>query len=379
MTQPISALRHHHDLLLETKSLLHVSTTGSGPSLLKSIWDSPGSSAYFVGCFVPYSRIQLHGFLGHPPDDSYISEAVAYDMAMASYIRASEHKAVEGAEGEPVGLGVTSAVASSRLPRGEQRAHIALITKNTVNHAEVQFEKDVGVEARQKQDAQIAETALKLLRSVLEGWTPSCGKCQEKALERFYRYPVFHTNGTRVASADTRVRGLYLPATLNPIHEGHRLMARLAEDYLAPEAGRVKASYLVSAISPHKGRLEVQDMLYKAGMLRAERWRTEYESRMVEFTHDEPLFIDKARKRPESTFVIGADTMKRLLDPSWGPPIEEMLNEMKNLKIQFLVMGRLIDDKWTTCRDIEVPWSDQILFRPLPGRIDVSSTELRAV
>lgn len=100
---------------------------------------------------------------------------------------------------------------------------------------------------------------------------------------------------------------------------------------------------------------------------------------MVEFTHSEPLFIDKARKRPGSIFLIGADTMQRMLDPKWGPDIEPMLNEMKNLGIKFLVMGRVLNGKWTTCRDIELPWSMQTLFEPLLGRVDVSSTEIREV
>lgn len=366
-------MRPHHDLLKETKSLLHISSTGAGPDLQSRIWGTPGSSEYFVGCYTPYRRTQLHSFLGHEPDDKYVSEAVAYDMAMASYIRAAEAKVNEGAEGNPVGLGITAAVASTRLPRGEHRAHIALITKDTVTHELVELEKEVGQDARQEHDQIISQQALHLLRQALSGKGPY-PNCEAKALDRFYRYPIFHTSGTRRAAEDEK--GVYLPATLNPIHEGHRAMCRAAEEALSPEGPvRIRASYLVSSVSPHKGRLSVQDMLFKAGMLRAERWRNE--SRLVEFTRDEPLFLDKARKRPGSVFIIGADTMQRMLDPKWGPNIDEMLREMSNLKVLFYVMGRMIDDKWTTCRDIKVQWPHNTLFRPLEGRIDVSSTGLR--
>lgn len=153
-------------------------------------------------------------------------------------------------------------------------------------------------------------------------------------------------------------------------------MAEAAEGHLTPNGpGKIKVRYLVSSSSPHKGKLTVQEMLLKAGMLRAERWLGQ--SRSVEFTHDEPLFIDKARKRPESVFIIGADTMGRMLDPQWGPEIESMLLELKNLGVKFLVMGRVIEGEWKTCRDFYVPWPHGNLFEPLEGRIDLSSTQLR--
>jgi nicotinic acid mononucleotide adenylyltransferase len=305
-----------------------------------------------------------------------VSEEVAYDMASASYIRASEVKVEEKLEGDPVGVGITASVASTKLPRGSHRAHLVLITKNTVNHLEIKLEKGVGEELRLQHDKIISYKTLDLICGVLSGAIASDPESEEKALARFYKYPIFHTNGTRRKPED-RERAVYLPATLNPIHEGHRAMCRAVEEALSPTKGpgRIKATYLVSAVSPHKGRLSVQDMLFKAGMLRAERWRKE--SRMVEFSLDEPLFIDKARKRPGSVFVIGADTMQRMLDPKWGVPIEPMLNEMRNLGVEFHVMGRNIDGKWITCRDVTVPWPMQILFYPLEGRVDLSSTELR--
>lgn len=368
-----------HELLIETKSLLHVSATGAGPTLQKEIWSSPGCSAYFIGCFIPYRRTQLHSFLGHEPDDSYVDLNVAIDMASASYMRAAEAKVVEGIEGDPVGLGITAAVASNRTPRGDHHAHIVVITKDKVVHDEIMLPKSEGREAREYHDALIASAAVKLLSNALLG-VEARSNVEEQALERFYLYPLFHINGTRQKASAPRGREVYLPATLNPIHEGHRTMARAAEELLSPSTGRIKVRYLVSSVSPHKGRLSVQNMLFKAGMLRAERWQPHADdSRMVEFTHDEPLFIDKAKKRPGSIFLIGADTMERFLDPKWGPSTVDLLVELKNLDTKFLVMPRLINGVVKGCRDIDVPWPHGNLFEPLPGRVDISSTEIREV
>ena len=296
-------------------------------------------------------------------------------MASASYMRVAETMVSENVEGNPVGVGITASVASSRLPQGEHRAHIVIITKDHVVYREVVLPKSEGREARQYHDALIATATLNLLKEVLSEKSGIHANVEKEALDRFYLYPIFHTNGTRLKADAPREREIYLPATLNPIHDGHRAMCKQAEDFLSPRQGRIKASYLVSSVSPHKGRLSVQDMLFKAGMLRAERW--EHESRMVEFTQDEPLFIDKARKRPGSIFLIGADTMQRMLDSKWGPDVAEMLQEIKNLDVKFLVMERLVDGHLLTCRDIPVPWPHGNLFEPLTGRVDISSTEIR--
>lgn len=366
-----------HETLLATKSLLHVSTTGAGLRLQTALWDTPGASAYLVGFFTPYARTQLHSFLGHTPDSSYCSEDVAFDLAMASYLRAAEYQVVEEVNGEPVGVGITAAVASTREPRAEQRAYVVILTSDRVEMTEVPLKKAVGGDARRLHDERIAQVVLSRLQLVLMGQGQKVSGNARDAMGRFYRYPVFDTNGRRYP-ASLESPGVYLPATLNPIHEGHRLMCRVAEERMHSAPGGARfARYLVSSASPHKGRLSVQEMLKKAGMLRAERWRNE--SRMVEFTYDEPLFLDKARRRPGSVFLIGADTMARMLEPGWGLNVADMLSEMKNLGTRFWVMGRKVEDGYLTCRDLEVPWPHQNLFEPMEGRLDLSSTELRAV
>lgn len=373
-------LNNLHRRLLETKSLLHVSTAGAGPELLRRIWSELGISEYYVGGAMPYFPHETHAFLGHPPDDSYVSREVAFDMAMASYIRAVENQVVMGRAGSPVGLGITAATASNRWPKGGQRAHIVVVTRDRILDHHLMMVKGLGKEVRALHDADIARMALSVLEFALDPTCPPVPEADTLALERFYRYPIFNTNGRRLAALRSGPK-IYLPATLNPIHDGHRLMAKEAEDARSPEdGGRVQVIYLVSSVSPHKGKLSVQDMLQRAGMLLAERWRDdEVDSRTVEFTRDEPLFLDKARKRPGSTFIIGADTMQRMLDPVWGVDPEALIAEFENLKTKFLVMGRLIDDKWLTCRDIPMPrWTSQLLFQPLGGRVDVSSTQLRA-
>lgn len=355
--------------LLEHKALVYVSATGAGLAFQSNLWGTPGSSEYIVGFQTPYRRGQTIELLGYDPDDSFVSPIVAIDLAMASYIQASKHKVLSGEDGNPVGVGITASVASNRMPRGDQRSFTCVITKDRVLVHYHLFEKGMGESLRKAHDYTIAAEAEDVLIAGITG--RGCAQYYpevniEKALDRFYQFPTFLSNGKR--SKEMLGTGLYLPASLNPIHDGHREMARVGEHLcLRP------TNYLISTSSPHKGDLTLQEMLFKAGMLRAES-----ELRSFEFTKSEPLFLDKARARPGSTFIIGTDTMERFLDPKWGPSIPEMLKEFEKLNTKFLVMGRVMNGDFKTADAIQVDENYRYMFSSIEGRVDISSTELRA-
>ena len=97
-----------------------------------------------------------------------------------------------------------------------------------------------------------------------------------------------------------------------------------------------------------------------------------------------PLFIDKARLFPNTTFVVGYDTAVRLIDPRfYGQSATQMhaaLNELRELGARFLVAGRLTDAGFLTFDSLAVPAAFGDLFASIPEarfRADVSSTELR--
>jgi nicotinic acid mononucleotide adenylyltransferase len=360
-----------HRLLTETDSLLHVCITGAGPRLLHEIWQTPGCSAYFMGADLPYNAHETDSLLGFFPE-GYTSESTAYHLAMCAYIKSAEVKVVKKLTGDPLGVGICAAVATNRELKGGTRGHMVVISKDDVGHREIPLESYHSDATGQRLDndmrlSVLARTSLQLTLSRTRLGHP--GQWQ-RALDLLHEYPVFHPSGLRSArSADV---GLYLPATLNPLHDGHRTMCTSAEsDYICPQQAR----YLVSTVSPHKGSMSIQQILGIVAQVRAEKWSGN--ERIVEFTADEPLFINKARKRPGSSFIIGADTMKRMLDPRWGPDPRTMLDEMARLGTRFLVRGRTIDGKWVSCRDIDVPWPHGNLFRPIGGRVDISSTEIR--
>ena len=72
-----------------------------------------------------------------------------------------------------------------------------------------------------------------------------------------------------------------------------------------------------------------------------------------------PTFAEKVQVLPGSCFVIGYDTMKRLIDPAYyGDDEREMtkaLSSIAQLGGRFLVAGRLDNGIFRTLADVPVP------------------------
>ena len=97
-----------------------------------------------------------------------------------------------------------------------------------------------------------------------------------------------------------------------------------------------------------------------------------------------PTFWRKAALFPGSVFVIGWDTMIRLIDPKYyGDSETAMLTALAEIwarGCRFLVAGRQIDGSFRTLDEIPIPQGFHPLFQAIPEslfRADISSTELR--
>ena len=94
-------------------------------------------------------------------------------------------------------------------------------------------------------------------------------------------------------------------------------------------------------------------------------------------------FTDKAALFPNSVFIIGADTLKRILDEKFYLNRKDMLNQLdlfNSHNINFLVFGRKINNKFISLDSVTIP--DHIAKR-FSGfgeeifRDDISSTLIR--
>jgi hypothetical protein len=165
---------------------------------------------------------------------------------------------------------------------------------------------------------------------------------------------------------------LVLPGSFNPLHHGHRELARVAAQLtgLAPV-------FELSILNVDKPTLDEAEVRRRAAQFEwhAPLWVTRA-----------PLFAQKTALFPGAVFVIGFDTARRLIDPRYTADDAEELNRqlawMRDLGCRFLVAGRHeAAGRFAELNDLAVPSDFAELFAPIPASrfaCRISSTALRS-
>jgi hypothetical protein len=97
----------------------------------------------------------------------------------------------------------------------------------------------------------------------------------------------------------------------------------------------------------------------------------------------EPTFVGKAGHFPGATFVVGADTAARIVQPRYYPDhkMSEALAFFRGQGCRFLVAGRSDDSgKFVRLDDLGIGPDLRDLFEAIPQdafHVDLSSTHLR--
>ena len=365
---------------------LVLAAAGGGSSAIHELLRVAGASRTVLEGVVPYSTGAMVRFLGHPPRQ-YCSPVTARAMAMAAFQRAIEFMTADHVADHVAGVACTASLATDRTKRGPHRAHLAVQTAGETVAASLHL-----LAGRRSRFAEEKLIGRWLLNQIAEtaGLDPRLDldrlESEEVAISRRLARPgwsdlllgraaaVRHRDDDAMVQPHGEVsdapRRAVFPGAFNPRHAGHRRMAETARRRLGCEV-----EHEISIANVDKRPLDYIDL----------------EGRLEQFTPGETvwftraaLFQDKADLFPSATFVVGADTIRRIADPGYygdDPDRRDAaIEHFARRRCRFLVFGRVEDEGFRTLGDLSLPPRLLCQCDEVPAsefREDIASSELR--
>ena len=237
------------------------------------------------------------------------------------------------------GLAMTASLATDRPKRGSHRVHLRVQT--------IEQTATLSLVLAKGERSRVEEEAI-TTRMVLNFVAEACAlpdrlelglRAGEAALASRQMAPppwrellLGHTEKVRQGPASAAATRVLFPGAFNPLHAGHRRMAELAAEIVG-----APVEFEMTILNVDKPPLDY----------------VEIERRLVQFGASEtvwltrtPTFVEKSTQFPGATFVVGADTIRRIAEPRYyGGNVkgrDAAIEEIARRGCRFLVFGRAL-------------------------------------
>jgi nicotinamide mononucleotide (NMN) deamidase PncC len=354
--------------------------TGGGSSAIAELLRVPGGSRTLIEAVVPYDQRALSEYLGFEPQ-----HACSVETAVAMARRARDRAVRLTCDGSSVfGVGTTASLVSDRPKKGEHRCHIAVATDNRTSLVTIVLER--GKRDRRQEEEIVGLAMIACIAGACGVDSPGIASLlgsndkltqdsDESAdwISRLVRGEVDRITVLphgQVLHNAASPKGV-LAGSFNPLHEGHVKLYRTAAGLLGSPP-----SFEISVTNVDKPPLGADTLRRR---LRQFAWWTH-----VELTRA-ATFSEKSRLFPEATFVVGVDTARRIIEPSYYEGESNMLAVLRQIRergCKFLVAARVnAAGQLQSLADLTIAEPFRCLFQQIPPdqfRVDVSSTSIRA-
>lgn len=369
-----------------------LAVTGGGTGAVSALLQTPGASRTILEAIVPYAHAALVDWIGAMPEQA-CSAATARAMAMASFVRARE-LAPAADQRSLLGVGATASLATDRPKLGGRRIHVAWQTSEQTwvesycladiapnraddERAATSFLLWIIAGACGVKDAKLYQSLPTSRQDELlqvsggRGELPQqellMGSRQRAILKRESSFNYF-------LESEKLSIGIVFPGAFNPPHAGHLRMMEVAEQRV-----KAPAAWELSITNVDKLPLDFMSMKERITAIRASD-----DKRMIALTRA-ATFREKSELFPDATFVVGIDTLVRIVEPRYydGDEVrrDAAIAAIAERGCRFLAFGRVIEGEFTVLGDLTLPPALAAICDEVPAsefREDVSSTELRA-
>src|SRR5581483_9834955 len=240
--------------------------TGGGAGAIHDLLKRGGGSAMLLEAIVPYSNASFCDFIKGKPD-KFVSEHAARQLAMSAYLRA---KKLEEKGNKPTfGIGATAALAKNG-PERKEREHKVCIAYQTEARTCVATFKLPHL-GRTHEECFVADLIIRMIGDCVgkteANWIKELGYTEDLLVNReevkaniemqdlvhgkiqFWTPKPLSHDGPRI----------YFPGSFNPVHDGHREIAQIAEEHYTAKCApptTAKVIYEISVTNADKPPLD---------------------------------------------------------------------------------------------------------------------------